>query len=223
MIRARAHRSDAAMGYRHHVLDLDQPWRRVEYCVVDLETTGLDLRRDDIVSYGAVPVVDGRVVTGAGRYQLVRNPDRLGPGSMVVHSLRPADLAGAPAWEDTVDALLVALTGRVLVAHAAWIEQAFLERALKCRRVHPPRYVVDTAALARALGLAPLGESVEPSLEGLANRLGLPGHTPHHALGDALTTAEVFLALTSHLPDEETLTARDLVHLSDRYRLTSRR
>jgi DNA polymerase-3 subunit epsilon len=219
MIRSRAHRSTAAVDYRHRVIDVDQPWRSAEYCVIDLETTGLDLHRDEIISYGAVPVIEGRIIAGAAVYQLVRNPGRLSPASMVVHSLLPADLADAPSWEATVDTLLTALTGRVLVAHAAWVEEAFLGRGLKCRKVSPPQYVVDTAALARASGMAPRGEAVEPSLEGLAKALRLPGHAPHHALGDALMTAEVFLALTSHLPNEETLTARDLVHLSERYRL----
>lgn len=32
---------------------LDTPWREAEFCVFDFETTGLNLRRDEIVSYGA--------------------------------------------------------------------------------------------------------------------------------------------------------------------------
>src|SRR5687768_4088207 len=39
------------------------PWREAEFCVVDLETTGLDLRRDDVVSYGAVIVRQARIPT----------------------------------------------------------------------------------------------------------------------------------------------------------------
>ena len=58
--------------------------------------------------------------------------------------------------------------------------------------------MIDTAALARALGYAkhsPQGR--EPSLELLARRLSLPVYAPHHALGDAITTAAVFLALAT--------------------------
>jgi DNA polymerase-3 subunit epsilon len=223
MTRARARRSAAALEYRHSVIDLDQPWRATSYCVVDLETTGLDLRRDEIVSYGAVPIDDGRIVAGSTRSSLVANAHRLRPTSIVVHGLRPVDLADAPSWEDVVDDLLLALTGRVLVAHAAWVETAFLGRGLRTRRVRAPRYVVDTAALARAAGLASPAGPAEPSLEGLARRLGLPPHAPHDALGDALTTAEVFLALTARLPGEGSLTARDLVQVSERHRLVGRR
>ncbi len=52
--------------------DLDVPWRSVEYCVVDVETTGLDLRRDEVVSFGSVLVRSGRVCVGTRTYLPVR-------------------------------------------------------------------------------------------------------------------------------------------------------
>ncbi len=56
----------------------------------------------------------------------------------------------------------------------------------------------------------------------MAEHLGLCVHTPHHALGDALTTAEVFLAVVSKLERalDGQLTAYDLVDLSRRHSLT---
>ncbi|HXP19774.1 MAG TPA: 3'-5' exonuclease [Streptosporangiaceae bacterium] len=193
---------------------LDQPWRSAGYCAVDLETTGLDLSRDAIVSFGAVLIDGGRVIAGSSIYRLVGGPAKASPTAITVHGLRPADLADAPPWEDSVDLLLEALTGRVLVAHAAWVERAFLRRAFRLRRVPPPRVVVDTAALARAAGLAAVGAAAEPSLEALAGDLGLPAHAPHHALGDALTTAEVFLALTARLDAAAAQTVRSLASTS---------
>ena len=53
------------------------------------------------------------------------------------------------------------------MAHAAWVERAFLDRALRPRRECLPDEVVDTAALARAAGLARAGTH-EPDLESLA-------------------------------------------------------
>ncbi|GAA4711491.1 hypothetical protein [Phytohabitans rumicis] len=41
------------------------PWREAEFCVLDLETTGLDLRRDEIVAYGAAIVRPGPVAQAA--------------------------------------------------------------------------------------------------------------------------------------------------------------
>jgi DNA polymerase III subunit epsilon len=210
---------ETARAYSSARAGLDQPWRAAGYCAVDLETTGLDLDRDAIVSFGAVSIDHGRVIASSAIYRLVSGPSTPSAGAIAVHALRPADLADAPPWEDSVDLLLGALTGRVLVAHAAWVERAFLRRAFRLRRVAPPRTVVDTAALARRMGMARAGARAEPSLEALAGDLGLPAHTPHHALGDALTTAEVFLALASRLDAQDAQTVRSLVGASRRFEL----
>jgi DNA polymerase-3 subunit epsilon len=46
------------------------PWREAEFCVVDLETTGLDLGRDDIVAYGAAILAQARIPCGRLAYGL---------------------------------------------------------------------------------------------------------------------------------------------------------
>ncbi len=212
-------RGEVARAYADTTVRLDQPWRSASYCAVDLETTGLDLRRDVIISFGSVAIDGGRVIAGSSSYRLVRGPVRMSPEAIAVHSLRPADLADAPTWEESADVLLSALTGRVLVAHAAWVERAFLRRAFRTRQVPAPRIVVDTAALARCAGMARVGGSSEPSLELLARDLGLPAHEPHHALGDALTTAEVFLALSTRLDADTPQTVGSLVSTSRQFAL----
>jgi DNA polymerase III epsilon subunit-like protein len=53
-----------------------------------------------------------------------------------------------------------------------------------------------------------------PGLADLARSLGLPVHRPHHADGDALTTAQAFLALATHLDGVPPLTVGTLVRLS---------
>jgi DNA polymerase III subunit epsilon len=204
----------AALPGPHRRRPLDLPWPDAEYCVVDLETTGLDLRRDDIVSYGAVLIRGGRVLVGTASYGLVR-PDRpVSPASIAVHGLRSSDLADAMSPDQAADHLLTLTTGRLLVAHAAWIETAFLSRAFRRRGRRLTSPVVDTLALARAAGHPVTATQRDPSLESLARRLNLPVHTPHHALGDALTTAQVLIVLASRLGTGPPVTARALVRLS---------
>jgi DNA polymerase III subunit epsilon len=199
-------------------------WRDAEFCVIDLETTGMDLRGDDIVSYGATIVADGRIHCGRSVYSLVRPDQRVSVASLTVHNLRQTDLADAPGIDDVLDDLIDLLAHRVLVAHAAWFEQAFLNRALHRRGRSVGRAVIDTAALARACGLAPAGSSRESSIEATARQLALPVHTPHHALGDAVTAAEVFLVVATRLerrlsttPTRQ-LSVRRLCQLSHHYR-----
>ena len=206
-----------------------RPWREVEYVVVDLETTGLDLKRDSIASYGAVVIRDGRIIVADDTYGLVRPTCQISTESITVHTLREADVADAPPLSDAVAVLRTLLSGRVLIAHAAWIapsawiERAFLSRAFSAHGSALRTPIIDTAALARTDNAALRCGRGEPDLEWLAGDLGLPVVNPHHALGDAITTAEVFMALATRLGRLGFRTARDFVDLTTADRALTKR
>jgi DNA polymerase-3 subunit epsilon len=162
--------------------------------------TGLEPRTDEIVAIGAVPIDDGRIQLGGGLYTLVRASRRSQIGAVLVHKLRQADVVDAPSLDQAIDLLLEALAGRVPVFHTAAIETAFLERQFAHRHVRLP-VAADTEALGRRWLVHRDGSAPAQwlSLGGLAAALGQPAETPHHALGDALTTAKIFIALASLL------------------------
>lgn len=191
-----------------------RPWRQVEYAVVDLETTGLNLRHDSIVSYGATIIRGGRIIAAENAYGLVRPGNRVSPESMTIHSLMPADLCDAPPLSAAVGTLGAMMAGRVLVAHAAWLEEAFLARAFKSVGKRLRCQIIDTAVLARAAHTRASRCHGEPDLEVLATEVGLPAVSPHHALGDAITTAQVFLALAMRIDGDGRRTARDFIELT---------
>jgi DNA polymerase III subunit epsilon len=196
----------------------ETPWRQARFCALDLELTGLDPRKNDIIAIGAVPIEAGRVVLGAGMYTLVRTTRRSEHGAVLVHKLRVPDLADAPPLSEAIDMVLRALAGRVPVFHTAWVERSFLEPLLRKRRVRLPD-PADTETLGRAW-LRASGREVPQglSLERLAKLLGQPPEPPHHALGDALTTAKAFIALASHLDATEPQTVGSLVEAEARTR-----
>jgi DNA polymerase-3 subunit epsilon len=180
-------------------------------CALDLELTGLDPRNDAIIAIGAVPIEDGRVVLGQSLYTLVRTSRRSEHAAVLVHKLRVADLADAPTLEAGIELVLQALAGRVPVFHTAAVERAFLRPQLARRRVRLPA-AADTEVLGRLWlrerdGVAPAGLP----LSRLASVLGQLADTPHHALGDALTTAKAFIALASHLDAIDPQTVASLV------------
>jgi DNA polymerase III subunit epsilon len=191
--------------------DPDVPWRTARFCVVDLETTGLRADADEIVSIGVAEVAEGRI-TDRTWYRVVRPSRPIGEEAMRIHALTAAELAGAPPIGELIEPLTAYLAGSFFVAHAAWFERGFLDLVLEPLGQRLPDALVDTAALARRLGLANPDGGREPSLEALALRLGLPVHTPHHALGDAMTTALLLLAFGSRLEADRTeVTVGDLL------------
>jgi DNA polymerase-3 subunit epsilon len=183
-------------------LDAGLPGRRaaageVEYLAVDLETTGLDAGSDVIVSVGYVPVVERRIQCRAARHAYVRI-DRSVEQSATIHHILDADLDQARSEADVLADLLEALAGRVLLVHHAPMDLAFLHAA--CRRhygVPLLTRVVDTLDLARRRrqrGDKEIREG-ELRLDALRRSYGLPRYPAHDALTDALSTAELFLAM----------------------------
>ncbi len=176
------------------------PWREGTWCAVDLELTGLDPREHEIISFGAIPIDDGRIQLEAAVEGLVRPRGAISESSIRVHGIRAADLARAPRLGDAIGPLLGAITGRLLVVHAAAVERAFLGRALRECGLRLRGPLIDTEVLGRVWLHERDGDSPRRlSLGDLATALGLPADRPHHALGDALTTAQVFIALAAHL------------------------
>ncbi|MGW0634959.1 3'-5' exonuclease [Nocardia salmonicida] len=185
-----------------------------EYLVIDLETTGPDPALDSIISYGVVLIRDGVVLSSQGEYGLVRPGTAMAAPSIAIHTLRPCDLVDAPTEDEAVHRLDRLLSGRVLVAHSAWFECDLLKRAYRRNGLAFAPPVIDTAALARAAGLAPAGHHGEPGLEWLCDSLSVPVTDRHHALGDAVTAAQLFLVLTGRLNRLGYVTARSLVELT---------
>jgi DNA polymerase-3 subunit epsilon len=174
-------------------------WRDARWCAVDFELTGLDPRRDEIISFGAVPIDGGRLRLGEAVSGLIRPRQDPGEESIRVHGIRATDLRQAPRLNEGLTPLLRTLAGRTLVAHTESVERAFLKAALR-RLNHRLRVrMADTEVLGqlwlyRRDGVLP----GRLSLGRLASELGLPADRPHDALGDALTTAQVFIALCTH-------------------------
>lgn len=195
------------------------PWREAPYCVVDLELTGLDPRLDEIISFAAVPIEDGLIPAGRCLYGLVCPTRVPSEASVLIHGIRTVDLAEAPPLTEALRPLLAAMAGRILVAHSAGVERAFLSAALRRVGARLRAPILDTALLGALLS-AERGKQSQRllALEPLAASLGLPSQRPHHALGDALTTAQVFLALASHLAEMRTETVGSLARAAVRLR-----
>ena len=181
--------------------DLEANWRSIDYCAIDVETTGLNLKDDEIISIGAVHIHMGRIRAENNFYREVRPLQLPSIPSLRIHGLRGIDLESLAPIESVIPDFVTQVGGRVLIAHAAWIEYAFLKRHL--RGLTFSKQIIDTAALARAFGYSAGVNGREPSLESLARRIHLPVYAPHNALGDALTTAVVFLALATELEREQ--------------------
>lgn len=180
------------------------PLEDIEFVALDVETTGLDARTHAIVSIGLIPLTLDRIRSDQAWHQLVRPPGDLVPESVAFHRITHSDIRQAPRFAEIMDALLVRLAGKVAVVHYHPIERAFLDQAVRQALGEGLRFpLVDTMQieanlhprrepgwLARLLGRRPLSIRLADSRE----RYGLPPYRAHHALTDALATAELLQA-----------------------------
>jgi DNA polymerase-3 subunit epsilon len=174
--------------------DLDAtPLRHLAFVVFDSETTGLDTERDAVVQLGAIRVVCGRLIEGE-RLETLVDPGRPIPiHSTKVHGIDDAAVAGAPAFPDVCRRFHDFAHGAVIVAHNAPFDMAFLHRAGPEVGVAFDHPVLDTVHLSAIV----FGGSEAHTLDALCQRLciEIPPELRHTAMGDAVATAEVLVAL----------------------------
>ncbi len=151
-------------------------WRSARYASLDFELTGLDLRRDRIISFGVVPVDGGRVEVGRSVYELVDPGDaEMSPEAVTIHGLRPVDVRGASPAEAARRSLDDALGGRLLITWFAIVEASFLGKLYGTRAKPWVRRSIDVRVLVeRLLG----SEGAHMTLEQAADRFGVPVASP---------------------------------------------
>ena len=191
--------------YRHPPPPVDTPVRDAPMLALDLETSGLDEDRDAIVSIGFIPFDPIRIRCAGARHWIVQ-PDRT-PGEIAapIHGITHASLKAALTFENFFETLLQAMAGKIVVAHCAAIERRFLSAAsiqLTGEQLLFP--VIDTMRLEEKkyphrpfdwlLQWFLKADTPSLRLDATRKRYGLPSYRPHHALTDALATAELLQA-----------------------------
>ncbi|MBE0621961.1 MAG: PAS domain-containing protein [Burkholderiales bacterium] len=175
----------------------------LHYTVFDTETTGLEPSAgDEIISLGAVRIVNARLLKREVFEQLV-NPQRpVSRASTRIHGIEAAALAGQPTIGEVLPQFHHFCEETVLVAHNAAFDMRFLELKEAATGIRFAQPVLDTLLL--SVIVHPSQES--HNLEAVAERLGISVIGRHTALGDALVTGEVFLRLLPLLAEHGILT-----------------
>jgi DNA polymerase-3 subunit epsilon len=177
---------------------LFQPGPQDEAVAFDCETTGLDTRRDDIISIAAVHIRGNRILA-SGRFEaMVRPRARMNIDAMKVHRLREMDVAAAAAIEDVIPDFLHFIGGRPLVGYYLDFDIRMVNKylpALLGIELPNPRIEVSKLYYDRKYGNAPAGTTIDLSFAAILRDLDLPLLGQHDALNDALMTAMMYLRL----------------------------
>lgn len=175
----------------------ENPLRQQRWVVLDLETSGLNMNRDEVLSIGAVVIEDGAIDLSQMFERTLLRPDHKISPSVLIHGLAPSAIAaGSEPVEALLDFMEFVGDSPLLAFHAPF-DQHMISRALKeslgYKLQHPFFDVAEIAPL-----LCPQACLRQAGLDDWTAFFGLQAGERHHASADALVTAELALILFSH-------------------------
>lgn len=181
------------------------PLEAATWAVVDCETSGLDARRDRLLSVAAVRVRGGRIELGRSFSALVRQAEPSARDNILVHGIGgDAQLGGRPL-SDVIAELGAFIEGALPVAFHVPFDEAVLARA----GLKAPGWL-DVARLAPALFPGHKSRTLEDWLATFSIR---PAGR-HEALADAYATAELLLVLLAEAKRQGVASAEALLSLA---------
>lgn len=179
----------------------ETPLAEIPFVVFDTETTGLDLRQDQLLSIGALRVQGWQIAVADSLELYVHQVYEAVPANVAVHGILPVEREGSLEESAAVRRFLAYAGNSVLVGHHVSFDVGMINAVLHPLvgdRLRNP--TLDTARLARRLMPAThIPRAGEFSLDALCRQYGIKPNDRHTAAGDALLTALLLLKQLARL------------------------
>ena len=161
-----------------------------KFCVIDLETTGLNIKTDEIIAFACVPVQELKLLVNNAYYTLVK-PEKYNIESMKYHGISTDDLKNAPSFKEVAYKILETLDG-IIVGHSVEFDYRFLKKSFKKIGIKFKKNIIDIILIEKWLAKKNSDIELDLTIEGLMNRYGLNDYYRHNAFADAFFTAQIF-------------------------------
>ena len=187
----------------------DQTLRQSRCVVVDVESSGLNISRDRLIAIGAVAVVNGRVRFDDSLEIVLQQSQASAKDNILIHGIGGTAQREGVAPADALLTFLEYLGKDPLVAFHVAFDESMISRALKTYLgLHFRHEWADLAYVGPAL--YPQFARSHRSLDDWMGLFRISNYARHNALADALSTAELLLALGHKLEARDAASFRGL-------------
>ena len=169
-----------------------------EYIVFDTETTGLNPKKDEILSIGAVKIKDNRILTSQTFEVYIKNSCEISSKSIEIHGIRPCDLEDAKTTEVAIKEFLNFIGSRPLIGYYLEFDVSMINRYIKpMLGITLPNSMIEVSEIYfdKTIALIPQG-NIDLRFDTILQKCGVPDMGAHNAVNDAIMTAMIYLKLT---------------------------
>lgn len=171
----------------------------------DCETTGLDRKKDRIITLSAIKIVKDEIQTSRSLNLVIKQEEDISSESIAVHQIRNLDVANSRYLylDEThaIDDFLAFIGGATLIGYYLEFDVAMVNRIIRPKLgIGLPNPRIEISGMYHEYALQKYKRScVEPnidiSFEAILKNLNIPQLGQHDAFNDALMTALIFLKL----------------------------
>jgi DNA polymerase-3 subunit epsilon len=184
-------------------------FEETRFVVLDTETTGLDPKKDKILSIGAVSIRNNCMEVSES-FECFLMQERFNTETVKIHGILKEGKNSKISELDALKAFLEYINDDVLIAHHAAFDEAIINSSLKNN--HLPKLknkTIDTDILYKKLKDS---EGKHFSLDKLCEEFNIKMHDRHTAQGDAYITAQLFVKIISRIKIENNLNYNTLFY-----------
>lgn len=210
----------------HHlpapVRPADQPLASSRLVVLDLETSGLNPFRDQVIAIGAVAIQNRGIRLDDQFDRVLRRPELNIRDTVLIHGIGQDALSQGHDAREALLNLLEWMNGDPILAFRSDFDRRFLERALRQTLGYTRRHTwMDAAVMLPAL--FPDRKAGAGHLDDWIEQFGLDVSERHHAAADAMVTAELVLVALREAERRNLTTLGGLQHKLAYYRRLGQR
>ena len=168
-----------------------------EYVCFDCETTGLDPKKDDIVSIGAVIIKNNTIVASKKFVKFVKPKTKLQAEAIKIHHIRECDLEDAEDINDVIDEFLNFIGNRTLVGYFLEFDIAMINKYVKPKLgITLPNKILEVSAIYYDYKIERIPQAnIDLRFNTIMNELKIPSLGKHDAYNDAIMTSMIFIKL----------------------------